>query len=209
MASILLCLVFYVVDKVLIYLFLVERVHVVRCRRHTRRADRWYILNLAIVALGFGSIAVFSFIDPVAERSPIDRKCRIGLPFKITLPLLIYDVTINVYLTAHFVYFARPQMRKWTRKSLFHRHVDSKVDQDSNTGHRSKSSKRRESTLEMLARRTLKGMCVMLLGTIVNLAILFHMKGREQDWLCFMFCTMDGENSSFHAYLNPVLSLSA
>jgi hypothetical protein len=95
------------------YLFLVERVHVVRRKRYSRRTNRWYIINLAIIALGFGSIAVFSFMDPVAELSPVDGKCRIGLPFKITLPLLIYDVCINVYLTAHFVYFARPHVNKW------------------------------------------------------------------------------------------------
>src|SRR5436190_17820780 len=75
LASIILCLVFYVVDKVLTYLFLVERVYVVRSRRRSRREDRWYILNLAIIALGFGTIAVFSFIFPVAERSATDGKC--------------------------------------------------------------------------------------------------------------------------------------
>jgi hypothetical protein len=59
-------------------------------------ADYWYIGNLAIIILGFGSIAVLSFIFPVAEFS--DRKCRIGLPFKITQPLLVYDIIINLYL---------------------------------------------------------------------------------------------------------------
>ena len=105
-ASIILCLVFYVVDKVIIYLFLVERIHVVRSRRYTRLTDYWYMANIAIVILGFGSIAIFSFIFPVAEFS--DNKCRIGLPFKITLPLLVYDITINLYLTSHFLYFVRP-----------------------------------------------------------------------------------------------------
>jgi len=191
LASILLCLVFYVVDKVLMYLFLVERVYVVRRRRHSRCQDRLYLLNLSIVALGFGCIAVFAFIFPVAERSPTDKKCRIGLPFKLTLPLLIYDVMINVYLTAHFVYFARPQMMKWSPKALFRRDIEMKVDLGSSSGRPSTGTRRRDTTLERLAQRTLKGMCVMLLATIINLAILFHMRGREQYWMCFMFCTMD------------------
>jgi hypothetical protein len=59
------------------------------------------------MALDFGNIAVFSFIDSVSEYSAINGKYRIGFPFKIILPLLIYDVTINIYLTAHFVYFAK------------------------------------------------------------------------------------------------------
>jgi len=31
----------------------------------------------------------------------------------------------------------------------------------------------------------------MLLATTVNLAILFHMSGHEEEWMCFMFCTLD------------------
>src|SRR5271156_5336671 len=127
LASIMLCLVFYVVDKIIMYLFLIERAHVVRCRQYVRRSDRWYLVNTAIVALGFGTIAILSFIFPVAEFSTVDGKCRIGLPFKITLPLLIYDISINVYLTLHFLYFARPHIIEDTMKefrSFFGRRQD-------------------------------------------------------------------------------------
>jgi hypothetical protein len=132
---------------------------------------------------------------PVDEISPTDYKCRIGLPFKITLPLLIYDITINVYLTCHFVYFARPQMKKWASKQLtslphlriFQHLHDAEVDA------RSAAANRQQSNLTMLARRTLKGMCVMLSATIVNLAILFHMSGREEQWMCFLLCSLDGK----------------
>lgn len=106
LASLVLCLVFYVVDKVLLYLFLIERIHIVRSRRYTRLTDNRYVGNIAMLVLGFGSIAVLSFMFPVAELS--DGRCRIGLPFKITLPLLIYDVSINLYLTGHFLHFSRP-----------------------------------------------------------------------------------------------------
>jgi hypothetical protein len=114
-------------------------------------------------------------------------------------------VTINVYLTAHFVYFARPQMLRWSPKKLFRRNVEIDAGHGSSGRQPSSTSRRRDTTLKALARRTLKGMCVMLLATILNLAILFHMRGREQYWMCFMFCTMDGED--FHACIpeNPIL----
>jgi len=32
---------------------------------------------------------------------------------------------------------------------------------------------------------------VMLLATTVNLVILFYMSGHEEEWMCFMFCTLD------------------
>ena len=200
LASIMLCLVFYVVDKVIIYLFLIERAHVVRCRQYARRSDRWYLVNMAIVTLGFGTIAVLSFIFPVAEFSTVDGKCRIGLPFKITLPLLIYDISINVYLTFHFLYFARPHIFQDSvgkLRSVFGQRRDSQVLTNEIRAFRAKAkvSSPQQDDLQNLARRTLKGMCVMLLATVINLSILFHMSGQEQEWMCFMFCTLDGKDS--------------
>ena len=204
LASIMLCLVFYVVDKVIIYLFLIERAHVVRCRQYVRRSDRWYLVNTAIVVLGFGTIAILSFIFPVAELSAVDGKCRIGLPFKITLPLLIYDISINVYLTFHFLCFARPHIVKDSigkLRSIFGQGRDFRSRaQDLTNENRAFRTKANVSTprqdhLRNLAKRTLNGMCIMLLATIINLSILFHMNGHEQEWMCFMFCTLDGKDS--------------
>jgi len=189
LASIMLCLVFYVVDKVILYLFLIERIHIVRSRRYTRLTDNWYIANIAILVLGFGSIAILSFIFPVAELS--EGRCRIGLPFKVTLPLLIYDITINLYLTGHFLYFSRPGMISdilrrlaFTTKNPASRHISLNFPTRPEDG--------RQDNLRKLAKRTLHGMCIMLLATTINLSILFYMSGREEEWMCFMFCTLDG-----------------
>jgi hypothetical protein len=35
------------------YLFLVERVYIIRYKRYLRRTNRWYIINLAIIVLEF------------------------------------------------------------------------------------------------------------------------------------------------------------
>jgi hypothetical protein len=209
LASIMLCLVFYVVDKVIMYLFLIERGHAVRWRQCARRSDRWYLVNMAILTLGFGTIAVLSFIFPDAEFSTVDSKCRIGAPFKITLPLLIYDVIINVYLTCHFLYFARPNIAKDTigkLRSIFGQRRDFRSSaQDLTNENRAFRTKANVSTprqdhLRNLAKRTLNGMCIMLLATIINISILFHMSGHEQEWMCFMFCTVDGKDSFARAY---------
>jgi hypothetical protein len=167
---------------------------------------------MAIVTLGFGTIAVLSFVFPVAEFSAIDGKCRIGLPFKITLPLLIYDIIINVYLTCHFLYFARPHIAKDTigkLRSIFGQRRDfrsSAKDLNENRAFRTKASLR-QGHLRKLAKRTLNGMCIMLLATIVNLSILFHMSGQEQEWMCFMFCTVDGKDSFARAYAKAILTV--
>ncbi|KAK5046823.1 hypothetical protein LTR84_007177 [Exophiala bonariae] len=190
-ASIILCLVFYVVDKIILYLFLIERIHIVRSRRYTRLTDNWYVVNIAILVLGFGSIAVLSFIFPVAELS--DGQCRIGLPFKITLPLLIYDITINLYLTGHFLHFSRPGLASATFRRLPFVPT-TPVSSDVTYSHVTRLEDGGQDNLRNLAKRTLRGMCIMLLATTINLSILFYMSGREQEWMCFMFCTLDGMN---------------
>ncbi|KEF53883.1 uncharacterized protein A1O9_10285, partial [Exophiala aquamarina CBS 119918] len=94
--------------KVVIYFFLVKRIYIVRSRRYKRLTDHYYLVNITIVVLGFRSIAILSFMFPVAEFT--DSKYYIGLPFKITLPLLIYDITINLYLTSYFLHFVHPSI---------------------------------------------------------------------------------------------------
>lgn len=190
-ASIILCLVFYVVDKVILYLFLIERIHIVRSRRYTRLTDNWYVVNIAILVLGFGSIAVLSFIFPVAELS--EGQCRIGLPFKITLPLLIYDISINLYLTGHFLHVSRPGIAIATLRRLPFA-SSTPASRDIAYNHLSRLEDGTQDNLRTLAKRTLRGMCIMLLATTINLSILFYMSGREQEWMCFMFCTLDGMN---------------
>lgn len=184
---------FYVVDKVIIYLFLVERIHVVRSRRHPRLTDYRYMTNLAIVILGFGSIAILSFVFPVAEFS--DNKCRIGLPFKITLPLLVYDITINLYLTSYFLYFVRPGIIGDVVRQVRSIFCNQSTGRDRAPHHSVRLGTWRQDNLRKLAKRTLNGMCVMLLATTINLAILFYMSGHEEEWMCFMFCTLDGRYS--------------
>lgn len=216
-ASIILGLVFYVVDKVLIYLFLVERAHVIRCV--PRRRDYWYILNLAIVSLGFGSIIVLSFMYPVNKLSPTDHKCRTGLPFKINLALLTYDITVNVFLSCHFVYFARMKKRASNNPhhcsicaysstlygaeagaaqpiSLAHLRIFRHLH-DGEADPKSVAAKPPLNILTRLARGTLKGMCIMLSATVVNLAIQFHMSGGEEQWMFFLLCSLDGRNLLF------------
>lgn len=41
----------------------------------------------------------------------VDGACHIGLPTKVSVPLMAYDVAINIALTGLFVHFLRPTMR--------------------------------------------------------------------------------------------------
>jgi hypothetical protein len=101
--GILLCIIFYALSKVLIYLFLIERVHVVWPNKGTTRwSSTAYRVCLAGVMI-YGAIfalMIFGRISYIKE----DRQCVIGLEKPASLSLLLYDLLLNVFLTAMFLF---------------------------------------------------------------------------------------------------------
>ncbi|GAB7340097.1 hypothetical protein MBLNU457_6585t3 [Dothideomycetes sp. NU457] len=84
---------------------------------------------------------------------------------KALLPLIVFDVIVNVYLTALFLLPLR---------SLY-------------------SFKKREggsNTLRRMAFRTFIGACATLISSIVNLTVLTALHG-EPGWICLMLCNAD------------------
>ncbi|KAH0537839.1 hypothetical protein FGG08_005452 [Glutinoglossum americanum] len=192
-AAIQLCLVFYLSGKVLMYLFLVERSHVVRRSGFRRQSDVWYYFNMAQVLLGFGTIAILSFFRPVAQIDPWDEVCKIGLPFRITLPLLIFDIWINVFLTVQFIFFARRFMSNWVPRTLrdaWGKAIHPRLRNDGPAPLEDNPADQRGILADM-AWRTCKAMFIVLSTTIANLSVLFALRGHEQGWLCFLMCSVD------------------
>jgi hypothetical protein len=115
------------------------------------------------------------------------------------------------------LYFARPGIDNGTLgklRSLFgHRRtfrnsVEDLTNENRALRVRASVSNPRHDHLRNLAKRTLKGMCIMLLATVINLSILFHMSGQEREWMCFMFCSLDGKGSSAPACPKTILTVS-
>ncbi|KAI9845884.1 MAG: hypothetical protein M1838_001514 [Thelocarpon superellum] len=193
-----LCLVFYVGGKVVLYIFLVERAHAIRSSRYGRTQDAIWISGMLIVLIGFGTIATLAFIEPVYEISPVDGRCRIGLPFRITLPLLIYDILINLIMTVTFFILLRPFMRNGMPRftptwmvQLFRR-VQRRLHLRPSSIDPTQSALDHRGVLERLAWKSFIACLAVLVPTVANLSILFYMSGREQGWLCFTACTIDG-----------------
>lgn len=198
-AAIDLCLVFYVGGKVIVYVFLVERAHAIRAARYRRYQDWVWAVSMLIVVGGFGTIAVFAFLEPVVDVSELDGKCRIGLPLKITLPLLVYDILMNVGMTVLFFALVRPYLRNgmpnfmpvWVRR--LHQKVQRTFNMKVSQVDPGEGALDKRGTLERLAWKSFVASIAILLSTVVNLSLLFHLKGRELGWLCYTVCTIDGE----------------
>lgn len=180
------------------YIFLVERAYALRAPYMRRMNDSIWLLSMFAILCGFGSIAICGFVWPIAEISSSDGRCRIGLPYRITVPLLCFDVVINTALTAVFIYLLRPSLQfahsgapaskltKALRRALdcASRRTYADVYPVANQ-HFLKS-------IEKLLWKSFIGSVLVMLPTVGNLAALSVLRGRELGWLCLTLCTFDG-----------------
>lgn len=181
--AIILCLVFYVGEKVFMYMYLVERAHQTAGSKRTK--DWVFLVGNAIIFCGFGTIAGIAFWRPVAEVSKLDNKCRIGLPLIVTVPLLSYDIGINTAVTSIFIFYAHRVLKGNRTRGIFRRAlpipcIKSNVRLTNQT-----------KILELYVVKSLIGCIAVIVPTMANLVVLFKVHGHEQGWLCFTICTID------------------
>ncbi|OJD34194.1 ring finger domain protein [Diplodia corticola] len=160
--AILICLILYMVSKLCIYLFLVERAHIVRASRIPRMKDRLYLVNTFGMLFPFTAI----FIINVYYRSSYinnDGVCMLGIDRRALIPLISFDVAVNAYLT---VLFLVPLHRRYY------------------------SSEDKPITLRNLGLRAFIGSLLTLIATAGNL-LARVLLDDEPGWVCFMSCNLD------------------
>ncbi|KAI7821324.1 hypothetical protein BC939DRAFT_386725, partial [Gamsiella multidivaricata] len=161
--SIFMCILLYALSKVLIYLFLIERVHIVTAVGITRWNCPMFKFNMLLL-LPYSGIFVLAIIYRIANMGP-DGICRIGLARPAGVPLIIYDIFIISWLTALFL------------RALL-----------SSTSMLQGPTK---SRLREVARRTLMGSIWALILSGANIAALVYFNGYERGLTCMASCTVD------------------
>jgi len=164
-AGILLCLVCYLSSKVLLYFFLVEKVFIVRGNRASRFKDKLFLFNTFGMLVPYCVVIILTFVFRNAEMD--NGQCKIGLKLPANIPLLIFDFSINVYLTFLFL---KPLAGLWSFQN---------------------GAKSKQSRLHHVAFRTFIGSCATLVSTLGNLISLLILRGKEPGWICFAVCNCD------------------
>ncbi|KAF7549447.1 hypothetical protein G7Z17_g6374 [Cylindrodendrum hubeiense] len=163
--AILLCLVCYMTTK-FIYVFLVEKAHIIRSTTKTRLQSKLYCFN-SFGMLGLYSVVVIlNFIFRIAK---IDENgvCIIGMRSISMIPLISFDAIVNIYLT---ILFLIPLKNLYSFKSM--------------------PKTAANERLQNVAFRTFVGSCCTLISSIVNLSVLMALNG-EPGWVCLMCCNSD------------------
>lgn len=160
--AILLCLICYMTTKIVIYLFLVEKAYIVRGSHQSRLKDKLFLFNCFFMMLPYTIVVILNFVWRISYINN-GGTCIIGMEKRAMLPLIIFDVAVNVYLTALFLV---PLRQLYSYKS------------NSNT------------MLHTMALRTFIGSCATLTSSVANLTVLMVLKG-EPGWICLMLCNAD------------------
>lgn len=83
-------------SQVLIYLFLIERVHIVRGEIRSRQEDKLYLLNMVglIPYCAIGVLAIVFRVDSLDSNG----RCLIGIERQTSILVIVYDLLINVFI---------------------------------------------------------------------------------------------------------------
>ncbi|KAL3423741.1 hypothetical protein PVAG01_05488 [Phlyctema vagabunda] len=192
--AIITCLTFYLGQKLPIYIFLVERAHIVRAVTRTRLQDCYYVGGLLVVILGFGTLTVILFVWRTWSYDHAQKICRIGFSIQVAIALLVFDILFNLALTVLFVYFLRSYLTKGLLKAFVPRGVaDLMVSKIARISLRPReiSIVVPQTALIRVIRNTIFGCIAMCLTGIPNVIILIVLDSQEDTWLCYTFCTID------------------
>ncbi|KAG0005328.1 hypothetical protein BGZ80_011330 [Entomortierella chlamydospora] len=157
------CIILYACSKILIYLFLMEKVYVVTAVGTTRFNFTLYRINLILLAPYLGIICLM-LVYRVSNLQG-NGECKIGLLPPASVTLILYDVFISSWLT---ILFIRPLM--------------------SPTSQLQGPSK---GKLRDVARRTLMGSLIALVLSTANVFTLVLFRGQERGLICLASCTVD------------------
>ncbi|KAH7122462.1 hypothetical protein B0J11DRAFT_437291 [Dendryphion nanum] len=189
------CLGFYFSNKLALYVFLVERAHVLRAPFVGRARDWMWVLGMLAIVCGFGGIVLYAFLWPIAHPLEHDGQCWIGVPINVTIPLLSVDVVINVFLTGVFVWLTIPLLesgkdrsqdcpfRKAVRRLMTRWIKHQRLDEPS-------VNERFVESVEELIWKTLAGCFLVMMPTVANTAVALALRGREPGWICMTICTI-------------------
>lgn len=202
------CLAFYILNKAMMYMFMVERAHSIRAPYSRRFKDYVWCFWMFLTGLGFAVLIPIAFIYPHTQLVGPNSRCEMGLPMAVSVSLLLFDAFINFSLTAVFIWLIRPLLafrrtRDPDSKSYFRKrlgssfnalctHIPIKLPSTGGPYHQAVNQSI-VGRVERLVWKSIAGTILIVMPTIANLVSMTAIGGREHAWICFTVCTADSE----------------
>ncbi|OAG12864.1 uncharacterized protein CC84DRAFT_1080632 [Paraphaeosphaeria sporulosa] len=185
------CLILYTVAKFVIYVFLVERIHVVRAPFVRRSRDWLYLSCLVLMSVSFLAVAINAYLSPIITMEADVGRCHMGIPGKASIPFMSVDIVVDVALTGVFVYLLRPAVKMHGLNKMNHVF---KVPKSQMLG---VAKELHDTTVRKNIRtllwKSLIGSLLIMIPTVANMIQFYVMHGRELALVCLALCTIDGK----------------
>lgn len=180
------------------YIFVVERIHVVRAPLLRRSHDWLYISSMVLMLLSFGTVAINAYLTPIIEMNPSNGRCHMGIPGRASIPFMSVDIAVNTALTGIFIYLLHPIAKlgsppggsRGLRPRTFYTTPGTMVIE-----HTEEYETAAQESIRFLLRKSLIGSMLIMLPTIANMVQFYITEGRELALICLTLCTVDGMTS--------------
>jgi len=123
--SIYLCIAFYGTSKLFIYCFLIEKVHIVWAPTANTKRFRSPIYIVCVVTVSLYAVVAALMYSGRVHYFRADGACVTGVKLYASIPLLTYDLYINIFMTSLFLWpliktgKIHPMLRRVAKRTLF------------------------------------------------------------------------------------------
>jgi hypothetical protein len=186
------CLILYTFTKLAICLFLIERIHVVRAPFVQRKNDRIYLACLVMVLVMFGPVVVNSYIRPVINMGPSNRRCYFGIRGTASIPILTVSIFVDLVLTSVFFYLLRPTSRLQGFSTLFLT-LKSQAYKTPPLPHVYTNETPVQRNIRILLWKSIIGSLLIEIPMMANMIQFVVMKGEELGTICMALCVVEGK----------------
>lgn len=195
------------------YLFLLERVHIVRAPFVDRAKDPVWVFGAVLTVIGWVAVTAYEYVRPRADLSRVDGICRIGIQPDSAVAVIVLDTTVNVALAAIFIWQLQPTLSSMVNRESY---GSSKVsagalsrsclnifttntDDDRNTA-RADSAR----NLKAMLWRNVVGSCLLLFAQVANNTLFLAWPFALHSYVCQLMCLTDSKPERYQARSNTL-----
>jgi len=180
------------------YVFLVERVHVVRAPYVGRSQDRIYIGCTLFMIAAFTGVVINAWIHPYTKMYASDGRCHMGIIKKVTIPFLLIDILMDIVLTGVFVYLLRPTIKDnglSNFPSIFNTKRPCETSPTPPT-HRESRKTTVQRSIRKLLRKSIIGALLITVPTVALFFVQYYVvEGKGPAFVCSTICLVDGNTT--------------
>jgi len=205
-SSVVICFVWYALNRGSLVFFFIERAHNVRSSEIERSRDWIWIIGLFYTCVLTLSVFIAAMVFSSASIKTFDA-CEIGIPRQWLIGLIACSTVSTVLVLGLYLWLLKPAIRH--RIVIQNQPDPSSVDSVARqfVGVKSGVDIDAESSplptmitadkpailrLETLIKKSIYGLLMIMPTEIFNFAYFITMGSMETGWVCFLICTLDG-----------------